>query len=94
MASAMDGRAKGASLLATGLLCWGINLTLALTLGMFGPTLVIFGALLIFLGAVQVLWGDSFRTMPPAQKIPAALIALSVVVGVAIAVLRMGQTLR
>ena len=90
----MNGRAKGANALAMGLLCWGVNLALALTFGMFGPMLVIFGALLVFVGAVQVVWGDSFRTMPAAQKTPAALIALCVVAGVALAVLRMGQALR
>lgn len=90
----MSSREKGARALAVGLLCWGINIALMRTVGAFGPALVILGALGVFFGAILLVWGDSFRTMPVAQKIPAALIALGAVAGLSFALLRWAQAMR
>jgi hypothetical protein len=89
----MESRKKGARALAAGLLCWGVNLFLMRTVGYYGPVLVILGALGIFAGAVLLVWGDSFRTMPLVQKVPAALISLAVVSGLALVLLRLGPSL-
>lgn len=74
-------RKRGAKALAAGLLCWGVNVGFMLALGRFAPFLVLLGALGVFFGAVLLVWGDSFRTMPLTQKIPAALIALAATLG-------------
>lgn len=73
----MQTRKQGARALAAGLLCWAVNVALLLTAGMYGPILVILGALGVWAGAVLLIWGDGFRAMPPAQKLPAALISLA-----------------
>lgn len=84
----MSGRARGARGLAAGLLVWAINVALIQTVGVFGVSMVLMGAVLVFVGSILLIWGDSFRTMPVAQKIPAALIALAPVAGAVIALLR------
>jgi hypothetical protein len=89
----MRTRRQGANLLALGLACWAINLTLALTTGWYGLSLVVFGGIGIFGGAVLLVWGDSFRSMSPAQKVPAALIALTAVAAAGVALLRWAQHL-
>jgi hypothetical protein len=61
---------------------------LALTFGMYGTSLVIFGGLGVFAGAVLLVWGDAFRTMTVAEKLPAALIALVVTLAPAVLLLR------
>jgi hypothetical protein len=72
-------RVQGAAALGMGVFAWGVNVALTLSVGMFSPALVIFGGLGIVAGAVLVVWGESFKAMPTAQKIPAALIAIAVV---------------
>lgn len=86
-------RRQGANALGVGLLCWAVNIALVLTVGLYGPILVILGALGIFFGAVLLIWGDSYRSMPLAQKIPAALITLAVVGGGAASLLQWTRTL-
>lgn len=81
-------RGKGARALVAGLLCWGVHAGLVLTVGMYSVVLVLLGVLGVFAGAVLLVWGDAFRPMPIAQKIPAALIPLAVVVGAALALVR------
>jgi hypothetical protein len=89
----MRARKQGATALAAGAMCWGVNVLLTLTVGMYGPILVIFGALGVFAGAALLIWGDSFRTMSASQKIPAALIALAVTLAPAFLLLRWTQVL-
>lgn len=89
----MELRKKGAKAVAAGLMCWAINIVLILTMGGYGPTLVILGSLGVFFGGVSLVWGDSFHTMSVAQKIPAVLIVLAVVVGAAVGLLRWVQAL-
>lgn len=72
-------RRQGAASLAAGGLCWTVNLALARGPGVFSPTLLLLGGLGIAAGAVLLIWGDSYKTLPVAQKIPAALIALAAV---------------
>jgi hypothetical protein len=85
---ALSPRQQGARALAAGLSCWAVNVALTLAFGMYGPALVILGALGVWAGAVLLLWGDSFRTMPLAQKLPAGLIAAVVVAGSGLMLLR------
>lgn len=72
-------RQQGATALGAGLMVWAINIAMMVGPGMFSPTLVIFGGLGIAAGSVLLIWGDSFKTMPVGQKIPAVFIALTVV---------------
>lgn len=81
-------RMLGAKALAAGLLCWAVNVALVLTVGRYGPSLVLLGALGVFFGAVLVVWGESFRAMSLAQKVPAALIALAATPGPALLLMR------
>jgi hypothetical protein len=87
-------REQGAAAFGAGLLCWGVNLGLTLAAHMFSPALVIFGALGLFTGAVLLVWGESFKTMPASQKIPAALIALAVVALAAVPLARWLSSLK
>jgi hypothetical protein len=84
----MKERSQGAQALALGLLCWGLNVALIRTVGAYGVYLVILGALGVFFGSVLLVWGASFRKMPVAQQIPAALIALAPIVAVAMMMVR------
>lgn len=72
-------RQQGAAALGAGLMVWAINIAMMLGPGMFSPTLVLFGGFGIAAGAVLLVWGDSFKTMPVGQKIPAVFIALMLV---------------
>lgn len=87
----MSTRQKGINALAAGLLCWGVNVALVLTAGMYGPLLVILGGLGIFAGSLLLVWGDSFRGMSLAQKIPSALIAFTVAVVPALMLMRWAE---
>ena len=77
----MGVRKSAAKALAAGLFCWGMDLFLAFNLGIYGPTLIVLGGLGVFAGILGLVWGESFRTMAVAQKVPAALIALVVTSG-------------
>lgn len=72
-------RQQGAAALGAGLMVWAINIAMMVGPGMFSPTLVIFGGVGIAAGSVLLIWGDSFKTMPVGQKIPAVFIALTLV---------------
>lgn len=74
-----DTREQGAAALGAGLMVWALNVAMMVGPGLFSPTLVILGGVGIAAGSVLLVWGDSFKTMPVPQKIPAVFIALAIV---------------
>ena len=89
-----NARAQGAAALGAGVLCWGVNIALTLGAHVFSPALVILGAIGLFGGALQLIWGESFKSMPREQQIPAALIALAVVALAAVPLARWLSAIR
>ena len=63
--------------LGAGVTMWTVQLGLMFGLGITSVLLVILGTFGVAAGAVLLVWGESFEKMPPAQKIPAALISLA-----------------
>ena len=75
-------RATSAKALGFGVLVALANLGLIRLVGAYSMFLFGLAVVAVSFGAIGLVWGDSFRTMPLSQKIPAALIPL-LIVGVA-----------
>ncbi len=70
-------RQRGLAALGAGVTLWTVQLGLMFGLGYSSVLLVVLGTLSLALGATLIVWGESFEKMPPAQKLPAALISLA-----------------
>ncbi|MEZ4374366.1 MAG: hypothetical protein R3B07_26330 [Polyangiaceae bacterium] len=89
----MTPRRQGIRALAAGLLCWGVNTVLALTLGMHGPILIVLGAFGVFAGVALLIGGMSLPELPAAQRLPVFLLAFGTTAGAAFALLHLARRL-
>lgn len=79
-----ESRAGALKVVLVGLAMIALNFVLWRVAGYVAPSLLLLGALAIWAGLVRLLVGTGLKSMPLTQRVPAALIALMVMLGLAL----------